>query len=385
MKIKLFMLSMLFTLGACKLLAQNAAVKQYIIFKGTTDTAYNGKQLVLYNKSTKDHDSVTVVNGQYEISVTYTEPSRYMFYSKYELKKKGGYAPFGILVSKPGTIHMKTDLETMANTVVSDSPDNDLLMAYLKAGMPLRQQTQDKLKEKFGADVMEHLTPKDPKYPEIYKYYNELNETSNQTEVIRLGAFIKQHPNSFTAIYLLNTMITIIQTDRAQLYYNELGPTYKFTSYNQNILKVIDAKKITAIGKLAPDFEQPDTLGKMVKLSGFRGQYVLLDFWASWCAPCREENPNVVQAYQKFHDKGFTVLSVSLDQPGKKQAWLNAIHQDHLTWTQVSDLQFWNNSVAVLYGIKAIPQNFLIDKEGKIIAINIKGDELNQKLKEIFQ
>jgi peroxiredoxin len=179
-------------------------------------------------------------------------------------------------------------------------------------------------------------------------------------------------------------MVSNIPAGKAQLFYDELSKSYKNTTYAKNIVKLIDAKKVTAVGKVAPDFEQPDTAGKIVKLSDFRGRYVLVDFWASWCIPCREENPNVVKAYKYFHNKGFTVLSVSLDQPGKKEAWLKAIHQDQLTWTQVSDLKVWNNAVAKLYGIQAIPQNFLLDKEGKIIAVDIKGEELNKKLLELF-
>lgn len=384
MKIKNIAIGLLFVLSAKCLLAQTNGDKLHVIFKGVTDTIYNGKILILYNKITGDHDSATVVNGGFEISVPYKEPTRYMFYSKYELKKKGGYAPYGILITKPGTINIKADMETLSNSVVADAPDNDLLAAFVKAGMPLRQQIQDKLSEKFGADVMKHLNPKDPQYAEIYAYYNELNEAGNKSEVERLGMFIKANPGSFAALYLLNNMITVVPVEKAQLYYDELGQSFKETSYAKTILKVIDAKKITAIGKIAPDFEQPDTSGKIVKLSDFKGQYVLVDFWASWCGPCREENPNVVKAYHNFHDQGFTVLSVSLDQPGKKEAWLNAIHHDGLTWTQVSDLKFWNNAVAKLYGIQAIPQNFLLDKDGKIIAVNIKGEELNKKLVEIF-
>ena len=307
-----------------------------------------------------------------------------MFYSDYERKKKGGYTPYGILVTKPGNIDVKTDMETLANSVVKNAPENELYTAFIKEGAPARQQIQDKLNAKFGTDVINNLTPKDPQYAVVSAYYNELNKDYNQGQIERLGSFIKLHPDAFASIYILNTMITIIPADKAQLYYDELAPTYKNTSYAASIQKTIDAKKITAIGKIAPDFEQPDTSGKMIKLSDFKGQYVLLDFWASWCGPCREENPNVVKAYQKFHGKGFTILSVSLDQPGKKANWLNAIHHDGLTWTQVSDLQFWNNAVAVLYGIKAIPQNFLIDKDGKIIAVNIKGDDLNKKLTELF-
>ena len=111
----------------------------------------------------------------------------------------------------------------------------------------------------------------------------------------------------------------------------------------------------------------------------------MVDFWASWCGPCRAENPNVVKAYNQFKDKGFTVLGVSLDQPNAKDKWMKAIHDDQLTWTQVSDLKYWKNEVAVLYGIQAIPQNFLIDPNGKIIGKNLRGEELVKKLQSVLQ
>jgi peroxiredoxin len=363
---------------------QQAGSNAKIVFRGTTDTAYNGKEIVLYNKATKDHDSVMVRNGRFEVSVPFKEPSRYMFYSKYELKQRGGYAPFGILVARPGIVNMKADMKTFTNTIVPGNPENDLYKQFIAESQPLMQQVQDQLAQKFGTDFRKHLTKEDPQYQEIINYYNDLNAAANQKQVERLSEFIRLHPNSFAALYLLSNMVTIVPFEKAQAYFNTLSASYKETSYGKNIASAIDSKNVTAVGKTGPDFEQPDTSGKPVKLSDFRGKYVLLDFWASWCVPCREENPNVVEAYRQYHDKGFTVLSVSLDQPGKKENWLKAIHQDGLTWTQVSDLKFWNNSAAKLYGIQAIPQNFLLDKDGKIIAVNIKGAELNKKLAGLF-
>ncbi|MGN8059858.1 peroxiredoxin family protein [Pedobacter sp. 22163] len=365
--------------------AQLKEEKNVVIFRGTADTIYNGSTLVLYNKAVAAHDSVQVNHGKFEITVPYKGPARYMFYSKFELKKKGGYSPYGILVSEPGIIQINANMEALSNSVVKNAPENERYMAFTKDGSAGRQGINDKLIAKFGPDVLKNLNQKNPQYDEIIRYYKELNDENNKLEVERLKTFIKLHNNSFASVYLLNNLVSNISIVNAQALYNLLGQKYKETSYGKNIASTIEAMKITAVGKIAPDFEQVDTAGKMIKLSSLRGQYVLLDFWASWCIACREENPNVVKAYNKFHDKGFTILGVSLDQPGKREAWLNAIKQDGLTWTNVSDLKFWNNEVVKLYGVQAVPQNFLLDKEGKIIAINVKGEGLNAKLTEIFE
>jgi peroxiredoxin len=135
---------------------------------------------------------------------------------------------------------------------------------------------------------------------------------------------------------------------------------------------------------MAPDFTQADVNGVPVKLSSFRGKYVLIDFWASWCGPCREENPNVVRVFNKYKEKNFTVLGVSLDKQSGRADWLAAIKSDGLNWTQVSDLKFWNNAAAALYYVSSIPANFLIDPNGKIIAKDLRGDDLDAKLKEVL-
>ncbi len=201
---------------------------------------------------------------------------------------------------------------------------------------------------------------------------------------IKADDFIERNKQSAVTPLLLFILYNFFQQpDVLDERFVKLTEQSQKSYYGRMVNTIVMDNRIGKVGTEAIDFAQADTSGRMVTLQSFRGKYVLVDFWASWCGPCRMENPNLVSAYNKYKDKNFTVLGVSLDRD--KNAWLQAIAKDGLQWTHVSDLKFWGNEAARLYKISAIPQNFLVGPDGIIVGRNLRGEELQMKLEEIFK
>ena len=210
----------------------------------------------------------------------------------------------------------------------------------------------------------------------------------NQNKVFENGfdidSLISKYPDSPAAAFYLYRYFTYqLPLDQLKATRAKISPALAGCPYVKDLDGIIGQLENVQIGKTAPDFSLPDTAGVAVALADFRGKYVLLDFWASWCPPCRRENPNVVKAFQDYKDKNFTILGISLDN--NKDKWLKAIADDQLTWTHVSDLKYWDSEIPALYGVRGIPANVLLDPNGVIIAKNITGEELHDTLKEVIK
>lgn len=307
-----------------------------------------------------------VRNGGFILKGQATEPT------VYQLKFQGqkNFADF-FMYNEPVTV--TGDISNIAAANIKASAYQEDFVQFKNQFVPLLQRLQGL------AGVINPERDQQKRDSLIREYTLVKNEAMNTTI-----SFVKAKKASPVSALVLSVMAPLFGSIlELEPYYASLEPAAHRGPFARELEKALADAKIGSVGTMAMDFTQKDVNDKPVSLSSFRGKYVLVDFWASWCRPCRAENPNVVSAYNTYKDKNFTVLGVSLDQ--SKPNWLQAINADNLTWTHVSDLQYWSNAVAQLYHVQSIPANFLIDPNGRIVGRDLRGEDLKNALKQLLK
>jgi peroxiredoxin len=318
-------------------------------------------------------DSTIAMNGSFTFKGNIAEPSR----ATVRIDKDGKVADITTLYVTPGKLIIK-GTDSLRHAKVIHSKINDDYYAWQKLADPIvkallaeRTKAAQLVKDSSAKEQLKQLNENHAKTIEAYRTIHLL--------------FIRSHPDSYVAFDLLKSYagMRIVPKEISPLF-NAFSEKVKITPSAAAFAARIEKAGTIDVGSSAPKFVSLTTAGDSLSLSTIIGQskYVLLDFWASWCKPCRAENPNVVKAYQQFHDKGFNILSVSLDS--KSEPWKAAIVKDNMPWFHASSLQGWQEPVALLYSVNSVPDNFLIDAKGNIVARGLRGEKLEEKLKELL-
>ncbi len=341
------------------------AMAQKYSINGTVVGLADGTWIYLTTSPDKKLDSNQVVNGKFKLSGKMDEKITrvYLHTAKY-----ANYTSFW-MEQNPITISLKSGEFKKAIIKGSKTELEDDLLSKLKA--PFDKQE----------DSLSHLIEVEKDKALKTELINKLKIARKRGDEVEIN-YVKNNPNSLISANLLAIYASTWGKEKAFELYQNLSSEMKNTSYGKSIKEFITLNQEIKIGGQFADFEQANTTGKMIKLSSIKAKYVLLEFWGSWCGPCRAENPNLVKTYAAYKNKGFEILGVAADN--NKEQWLKAIKDDKLPWENVSDLKGDKNIAALIYGINAYPTNFLIDEKGIIIAKNLRGQDLEKKLAELL-
>ena len=332
----------------------------------------------------KQIDTVKIENGKFVIKGNATEPEMYLL----QLEGTQGKVPF---ILENGDINMEINKDSINLAKVSGTYNNDELNTYKENGMKIQKKMM-KFQETNMAKMQEAQQKQDTVVMNsLRKEYMKIQEDFlKQSE-----EYVLSHPKAYISALIIDQMFNQMNPDLTKIKkaYDGLDPEVKKTKAAKAILTKLDqinkpTAAVTApangieVGSTAPDFSAKTPDGKTVSLKESLGKVTIVDFWASWCKPCREENPNVVALYNELHAKGLNIIGVSLDK--EAGAWKEAIAKDQLAWNQVSNLKFWKEPIAETYGVKSIPATFILDANGKIVAKDLRGAELKAKVSELL-
>ncbi|ERJ60023.1 hypothetical protein M472_14760 [Sphingobacterium paucimobilis HER1398] len=319
-------------------------------------------------------DSTSLVNGSFTFKGKVDDPVPARIFLDYSQKGFGDMEnrkDVRVVYLEPLTIRVEAT-DSLKRAKVLGSKLNDDFKKYMAMSDSLNEVVMD----------LRRVGAKDATIRANFRSHMSKLEANNVTAFKK---YVSDNPTSFFSIdaltYLVNNRVNPAEVEAL---FEGISADLRSSTAGMQMKRTLHFDKLTGVGNPILDFTQNDVNNKAVSTKDYRGKYLLIDFWASWCGPCRAENPALVKAYEAYRDNGFEILGVSLDDANKRDAWIKAIADDKLTWTQVSDLKGWKNEASALYGIRSIPSNFLIDPDGKIIARNLRGMQVQEKLKEIF-
>ncbi|WP_430612293.1 redoxin domain-containing protein [Flavobacterium sp. JP2137] len=364
--------------GALALMAScNNAPTDSFTISGDVKGIEDGTKVYLKKQTDMDVvsiDSTEVKNGKFEIKgkAGETEISFIAF------GKDGNLGlPF---ILENGNIKVEFNKDDIENAKATGTKNNDYFVTFNKEAGVLQKKVMD-FQQQNQMLIMEAQQNNNEQVLDSLYGVNEkfTNELKNYTL-----SFVEKTPDAFISILILNQMTqgNSIEVEKSQALFNKMPKEIKESKQGKELAEILAKVSKVAIGKKAPDFSAPNPEGKIVSLKESLGKVTIIDFWASWCGPCRVENPNVVKLYNKFHEKGLNIIGVSLDKDGDK--WKEAIAKDGLTWAQISNLQFWQDPIAADYSVKAIPATFILDENGVIVAKDLRGEELEAKVAELL-
>ncbi len=284
-----------------------------------------------------------------------------------------------IFISENEQVNFEIFKDSLPTSQVSGGKENKIFYSYLDHLKNLNKRVM-----KIRADLREVITTTKDSSTIAKLQKEEANIRSDDMTFKK--KIVKENPDTFVSVLILTEMINMgATTSEVNKLYETLTEGLKQTPLAKTLKEKLDKRNAVEIGSKAPEFSGPNPEGEVIALKDIMGKITLIDFWAAWCKPCRVENPNLVRIYNKYHEQGFNIIGVSLDREGQKDKWVKAIEDDKLTWSHVSNLQFWQDPIALLYGIRAIPAAFIIDDKGVIVATNLRGDALEAKVKELLE